>query len=116
MKSLSTSLTTQELRVAEAFAEGRTTKEVAEHLCKSTSTVTGQIQSIYEKKNLPHNINALSIWYLCKKYGLELPELLRRAGATLLLLIFFSTICGENEMRRTRRVRRTTTGQRKQTI
>ncbi len=100
------SLSPQEWRVSEAFASGRTTKEVADHLCKSTSTVVSQLQSIYEKKSIPHNLNALVIWYMCQLHEIELPEFMRKAGATLLLALFLSTLQTDNDItRRSRRVR-----------
>ena len=103
---MSSKLTPQEWRVVAAFATGRVTKEVSKHLCKSSSTVINQLQSIYKKLNIPHNIGALVVWYMCKKNNLELPEFIRKAGAIILLAIFFSTLQTENDIaRRARRGR-----------
>ena len=100
-------LTPQEWIVVEIVTDGRTIKEVANKLNKSVHTVNNQIQSVYEKLDLPHNLNALTRWYVCNKYTLELPDYLKSMGVTLLLFLMVNTIWhnSNNEMRRPSRVR-----------
>ena len=100
-------LTPEEIRVAECCTTGRTTKEMADHLGKSVHTIFRQIQSIYEKARIPHNLTSLAVWYLCRTHGIALPEFIRRCGASLLLALFLTTVTHTDDLyRRSRRSRR----------
>ena len=100
-------VTKQEWLVIEAIADGRTIKEVAQKLNKSGHTVNNQIQSVYEKLNLPHNLNALTLWYVCKKFKIALPEFMKNLGVTLMLFLMSFTIYQnyDDELRKPSRTR-----------
>ena len=106
-------LTPQEWRVVKAVSSGRQTKEIADYLCKSSRTVINQIQSIYEKLGIPHNLSSLAIWDICKENNLELPDFIRKTMMSLLLLAHLSSLNNvehneNNPSRRLRRFRRPT--------
>ena len=80
-------LTKAETRVAEGYASGLIGKEIADKLGLSYFTVTRHTQHIYDKTGIRRSTNALTAWYLAKKYGLDLSELEKRFGAFLLVCL-----------------------------
>lgn len=85
-------LTPAETRVAMAYVLGDIGKEVATRLNIAYYTVVRHTQNIYDKVGIRRSTNALVAWFLSENYGIDLRELARRAGATVLMAIFCSTI------------------------
>lgn len=61
-------LTDREGQVIQLIAEGKSTKEVADHLNIKTGTVRNYVSVIYEKLNVTNRIEAISLiqekgWY-----------------------------------------------------
>lgn len=80
-------LTKAERRVAEGYALGFIGKEIADKLGLSYFTVTRHTQHIYDKTGIRRSTNALTAWYLAKKYGLDLSEIEKQFGAFLLVCL-----------------------------
>lgn len=85
-------LTPAETKVVIAYVLGDIGKEVASRLGIAYYTVVRHTQNIYEKVGIRHSTNALVAWFLAENYGIDLRELARRIGATVLMVIFCSTI------------------------
>ena len=104
-------LTPAETRVAMAYVLGDIGKEVGVRLNIAYNTVVRHTQNIYDKAGIRRSTNALVAWFLAENCGIDLRELARRAGATVLMVIMCTTIFfGSDDMmaRRARRGRRRT--------
>ena len=104
-------LTPAETRVAMAYVLGDIGKEVGERLHIAYNTVIRHTQNIYDKTGIRRSTNALVAWFLAENCDIDLRELARRAGATVLMVIMCTTIFfGSDDMmaRRARRGRRRT--------
>lgn len=102
-------LTPAETRVAMAYVLGDIGKEVGERLHIAYNTVIRHTQNIYDKTGIRRSTNALVAWFLAENCDIDLRELARRAGATVLMVIMCTTIFfGSDDMmaRRARRGRR----------
>ena len=80
-------LSESESRIAEGYASGHIGKEIADKLGMSYFTVTKYTQNIYDKTGIRRSTNALTAWYLAKKYGFDLSELEKQFGAFLLVCL-----------------------------
>ncbi len=65
-------LTAKEKEVLTLIGENRTTREIAEELAVSPSTIKNHRHNITHKLNLPPSTNSLLNWVLLNKSGLEL--------------------------------------------
>lgn len=87
-----TILTPAETKVALAYVLGDIGKEVGERLGIAYYTVVRHTQNIYDKTGIRRSTNALVAWFLAENCDIDLRELVRRAGAGLLMAIFCATI------------------------
>lgn len=103
-------LTPAETRVAMAYTLGDIGKEVGERLGIAYNTVVRHTQNIYDKAGIRRSTNALVAWFLAENCDIDLRELARQAGASILMMIVCTTIFfGSDDMvaRRARGRRRT---------
>lgn len=103
-------LTKAETRVAMAYTLGDIGKEVGERLGIAYNTVVRHTQNIYDKAGIRRSTNALVAWFLAENCDIDLKELARQAGASMLMMIVCTTIFfGSDDMvaRRARGRRRT---------
>lgn len=100
-------LSPAQTRVAVALCKGYDDKEVADKLCMSKHTVARHKQDIYERTGIRHTANALVAWFLRINFSIELSDLERRIGASVLTLLFCTFVFGsEDDMLLERRIRR----------
>lgn len=102
-------LTKTETKVAIAYTLGDIGKEVGVRLGIAYNTVVRHTQNIYDKTGIRRSTNALVAWFLTTNYDIDLAEMKRRLGATLLLGLMVAQICSLDPIvrRAARRGRRT---------
>ena len=98
-------LTRRQTDIVDLVATGRTVKEVADVLDLSQQTIFNTLSLIYNRIKIPRNLSALAIWRVCTQHSIELPDFIRRAGATAFLILFTLTMNIDNEFTRLRRCR-----------
>lgn len=99
-------LSKAESRVARAYVDGLTGKEIADRLCISYNTVVRHTQNIYGKIGR-RSINALVSWWFCFNFNIDLADIGRRIGAACLMMLFCTyTFSGGDYERAMRRAPR----------
>lgn len=69
---MKSSLSKRENEVLELIAVGYSTKDIANEFCRSERTIVNTIQNIYNKLEIRRSLNALTAWYYCTKFHLEI--------------------------------------------
>ncbi|MEG1387791.1 MAG: hypothetical protein RSC72_11130 [Algoriella sp.] len=65
-------LTNQEIKVASLFAQGLNYKEVSQITFTERTTISKQVQSIYDKTQIKRSLTSLMMWFSKSPYaGLE---------------------------------------------
>lgn len=107
--NLNARLTKRENQIAKFLAWGATKKETAAHFFLSERTVENHCRSIFQKTCV-NTVNELSAWWFCKEFkiSLDLSPRTRSVIASVLLLIYTSTVFSDTSIY-TRRINRRNT-------
>lgn len=104
--NLNAILTNRQNQIAKLIAWGATKKEVAIRLFISERTVENHCRAIYDKVEVD-TVNELAAWWFCREFkiSLDLSPRTRSVIASVLLLIYTSTVCSDTSIY-TRRINR----------
>lgn len=104
---MDTPLSHAEWKVAELVGQGMSVEAIAKTRNRSSYTIVRQIQSCYDKLNIPRQLNALAVWYVCMVNKIDIPDYIKKGVAILLVVAAINTHA-TNPLRRPRMIARRT--------